>query len=95
MNKDRMVDCERLLIIGGGFATAMRAEALMPEIDITLVRKACDSSCRVCRVGVKAHLDPAKQRGLETGTCGIRTNEYLLETSAPDISTLVDCRRAL
>ena len=37
-----MKDGERLLIIGGGgggFATAMRAKALMPEIDIKLVRK--------------------------------------------------------
>lgn len=37
-----MKDGEKLLIIGGGgggFATAMRAKALMPGIDITLVRK--------------------------------------------------------
>ena len=37
-----MKDGEKLLIIGGGgggFATAMRAKALMPKIDVTLVRK--------------------------------------------------------
>ena len=44
----------------------------------------------VLNIGVRANLDLAKQIGLETGSFGIKTNEYM-ETSEPDVFALGDC----